>query len=202
MLNSTDNKNSHLHAKCQWCQDGGIMEHYHDEEWGIACHDDRTLYEYLMLEAMSCGLSWKLILKKRDILRACFDNFDFNQVALYGENHVNDIMEYPGMIKSHRKIEAMISNARCFIKIREKYGSFDQYIWSYTRGQTYIYQKHLDGEWITKNTLSDEISKDLKKYGFKYLGSTLIYSYMQAIGIINDHEPTCWMFHHIGGEVK
>lgn len=188
-----------LQVKCQWCRDGGIVERYHDEEWGIACHDDRMLYEYLMLEAMSCGLSWNLILKKRDILRACFDDFDFYKVATYDGNHVKSIMEYPGMIRSRRKIEAMISNARCFIKIREEHGSFDQYIWSYTGGQTYIYQKHLDGEWITKNALSDKISKDLKKYGFKYLGSILVYSYLQAIGIINDHDPACCMFNHIGG---
>lgn len=179
------------HTKCSWCQDGGIMERYHDEEWGVPCHDDRKLFEYLLMEAMSCGLSWKLMLQKRDIFRACFADFDYESVAAFGEADIDRILDVPGMIKSRRKAEAMIGNARCFLQIRQEFGSFDRYVWHYTQGKTVVYQRHLDGEWLTTSELSDQMAKDLKKRGFKYLGSTLIYSYLQGIGIINDHEPTC-----------
>lgn len=178
------------------------MEKYHDEEWGRPCHDDRLLYEYLMLEAMSAGLSWNLMLKKRDIFHACFADFDYRQVAEFGDTDFERILAYPGIIRSRRKIEAMTTNARCFISIQEEYGSFDKYIWHFTGGKTIIYKSHLEGEWITKNDLSNKIAKDLKKRGFKFLGSTLIYSYLQSIGIINDHEPNCRLFHEIGGVIQ
>lgn len=188
--------------KCQWCKDGGLLEHYHDTEWGIPCHDDQMLYEYLMLECMSAGLSWKLMLQKRDIFRACFADFDFNKVVSFTDADIEDILLYPGMIRSRRKIEAIISNARCFIDIRKEYGSFDKYIWGFTNGQAIIYQRHLNGEWLTTSELSDEIAKDLKKRGFKFLGSTLVYSYLQGIGIINDHMTYCDMFEKIGGTIR
>lgn len=188
--------------KCSWCQDGGIMERYHDEEWGQPCHDDRLLFEYLMLEAMSAGLSWNLMLKKRDIFHACFADFDYKKVAEFGEDDFDRILSYPGIIRSRRKIEAMTNNARCFMEIQKEYGSFDHYIWHYTNGNTIIYRSHLNGEWITKNELSDEVAKDLKKYGFKFLGSTLIYSYLQSIGVINDHATNCKMFKNLGGIVQ
>lgn len=188
--------------KCSWCQDGGIMERYHDEEWGQPCHDDRLLFEYLMLEAMSAGLSWNLMLKKREIFHACFADFDYKKVAEFGEDDFDRILSYPGIIRSRRKIEAMTNNARCFMEIQKEYGSFDKYIWHYTNGNTIIYRSHLKGEWITKNELSDEIAKDLKRRGFKFLGSTLIYSYLQSIGIINDHDTNCKMFKKLGGIVQ
>lgn len=189
-------------SKCDWCRDGGIMEHYHDTEWGIPCHNDKMLYEYLMMECMSAGLSWKLMLQKRAIFKSCFADFDFTKVAAFTDADVEQILQYPGMIRSRRKIEAIISNARCFIKIREEYDSFDRYVWGYTDGNTIIYQRHLNGEWLTTSKLSDEIAKDLKKRGFKFLGSTLIYSYLQGIGIINDHWTYCNMFEKIGGIIK
>lgn len=187
--------------KCKWCQDGGLLEEYHDMEWGIPCHSDRMLYEYLMLESMSAGLSWILMLRKRDIFRACFAGFDYEKIALFTEVDVNRIMEYPGMIKSRRKIEAIISNAKNYIRIQQEFGSFDHYLWHFSEGQTYIYQRHLDGEWLTRNELSDVIAKDLKKRGFRFLGSTLVYSYLQAVGMINDHVPDCWMFEKIRGKI-
>lgn len=188
--------------KCKWCQDGGLLEHYHDTEWGIPCHTDRKLFEYLLMEAMSCGLSWMLMLQKREIFRACFANFDCEKVAAFTEDDIDKVMEYPGMIRSRRKIEGIINNARCFISIQKEFGSFNEYLWRYTDGKTFIYQCHLDGEWLTKNELSDEIAADLKKRGFKFLGSTLIYSYLQGIGVINDHTTDCWMFDRIGGTIK
>lgn len=187
--------------KCEWCRDGGLLEKYHDTEWGIPCHNDRMLFEYLMLEAMSAGLSWILMLRKREIFRACFAGFDYEKVALFTAEDVDKAMVYPGMIKSRRKIEAIIGNARCFIRIRQEFGSFDTYLWQYTGGHTLIYQQHLNGEWITRNQLSDAIAADLKKRGFKFLGSTLLYSYLQAVGLINDHATTCPMFKEIGGKI-
>ena len=187
--------------KCQWCLDGGLLEHYHDAEWGIPCHDDRMLFEYLMLEAMSCGLSWKLMLQKREIFHACFAGFDYEKVALFAEDDIHRAMDYPGMIRSRRKIEAVVSNARCFMQIQREFGSFDKFIWSYTDGKTFLYQSRLNGVWLTRNDLSDRVAADLKKRGFKFLGSTLCYSYLQGIGVINDHAPECRMFEKIGGTI-
>ena len=154
-----------------------------------------------MLEAMSCGLSWKLMLQKREIFHACFADFDYRKVAEFTETDIDRAMECPGMIRSRRKIEAIVSNAKCFMQIQQEFGSFDKYLWAYSEGKTYIYQSHLDGIWLTKNDLSDTIAADLKKRGFKFLGSTLIYSYLQSVGIINDHAPECRMFEKIGGTI-
>lgn len=186
---------------CSWCKGDTMMEKYHNEEWGIACHNDQQLYEYLMLEAMSCGLSWKIVLTKREIFRACFANFDYLKVAQFTNSDVERIMQYPGIIKSKRKIEAMISNAQAFIKIRNEFETFDKYIWSFTKGKTIIYNNRPNGMMQTQSKLSDIIAKDLKKRGFKFLGSVLVYSFIQAIGMVNDHDTTCYMFNEIGGDV-
>ena len=186
---------------CRWCKGDTMMEKYHNEEWGIACHNDQQLYEYLMLEAMSCGLSWKLMLMKREIFRTCFANFDYMKVAQFTNSDVERIMQYPGIIKSKRKIEAMISNAQAFIKIRNEFETFDKYIWSFTKGKTIIYNNRPNGMMQTQSKLSDIIAKDLKKRSFKFLGSVLVYSFIQAIGMVNDHDTTCYMFNEIGGDV-
>lgn len=186
---------------CRWCKGDTMMEKYHNEEWGIACHNDQQLYEYLMLEAMSCGLSWKLMLMKREIFRTCFANFDYMKVAQFTNSDVERTMQYPGIIKSKRKIEAMISNAQAFIKIRNEFETFDNYIWSFTKGKTIIYNNRPNGMMQTQSELSDIIAKDLKKRGFKFLGSVLVYSFIQAIGMVNDHDTTCYMFKEIGGDV-
>ena len=187
--------------KCRWCKGDTMMEKYHNEEWGIACHNDQQLYEYLMLEAMSCGLSWKLMLMKREIFRTCFANFDYMKVAQFTNIDVERIMQYPGIIKSKRKIEAMISNAQAFIKIRNEFETFNNYIWSFTKGKTIIYNNRPNGMMQTQSKLSDIIAKDLKKRGFKFLGSVLVYSFIQAIGMVNDHDTTCYMFNEIGGDL-
>lgn len=182
--------------KCAWCKDGGLNENYHDTEWGVPIHDDRKQFEFLMLEAMQCGLSWTLMLKKREIFRKCFDNFDYRKIAEYGEDKIKSIMEYPDMIKSERKIKAIINNAKAFIKIREEYGSFDSFLWSYSNDKTLIYKSH-QAQWVASNELSDKIAKELKKRGFKFLGSITVYSHLQACGIINDHEEGCFMYREI-----
>ena len=182
---------------CDWAMGSEIMIRYHDEEWGVPLHDDRKQFEFLMLEAMQCGLSWNLMMNKREIFRECFAGFDFDVVAAFGEEDVRRIMETPGMIRSRRKIEAVINNARCFQQIRAEYGSFSAYIWGYTDGRTVIYNHHAEG-WIpASNGLSDKISRDLKRRGLKYLGSITVYSHLQACGMINDHSQDCPCFRAI-----
>lgn len=176
---------------CGWNSASEIDRHYHDTEWGIPVHDDRKQFEYLMMEVMQCGLSWELMLRKREIFRQCFDNFDFDKVAAYDERDVERIMNTEGMIRSPRKIRAIINNARCFQKIRNLYGSFSNYLWAYSDGKTIIYSSHGGGRIPVSNGLSARISKDLKSKGFKYLGAITVYSHLQACGIINDHDTDC-----------
>ena len=168
-----------------------LLIKYHNEEWGVPLHDDQKQFEFLMMEVMQCGLNWNMMMEKREIFRTCFENFDYDKVAEYGEADIQRILDTPGMIRSCRKIEAVINNARCFQQIREEYGSFSDYIWSYSGGKTILYNKHADG-WIpASNGLSEWISKDLKKRGFKYMGEITVYSHLQACGIINDHGSDC-----------
>lgn len=180
--------------RCAWCCDGGLNQHYHDSEWGISLHDDQKQFEFLMMEVMQCGLSWTLMLKKREIFRQCFAEFDYQVISQYTDTDVERIVNTEGMIRSERKIRAIIHNANRFQEIQREWGSFDRYIWHFTDGKTYLYPKHHKGFWEAKNELSDRISADLKKRGFKYLGSVTVFSHLQACGIINDHEPDCWMY--------
>lgn len=178
-------------AYCTW--DHGIEENirYHDTEWGVPMRDDRGQFEFLALEAMQCGLSWGLIIKKREIMRSCFDGFDYERVAAYDEADIERIMHTEGMIRSRRKIEAVINNARAFLKVREEFGTFTDYIWAFTDGKTIVYDQHAAG-WIpAANGLSERISRDLKRRGFKYVGPIVLYSHMQACGMINDHDRDC-----------
>lgn len=186
--------------RCKWCCDGGIAQKYHDEEWGIPLHDDKRHFEYLLMEVMQCGLNWLMMLKKRDIFRKCFCDFEMKAVAQLGEAEIEQILQTEGMIKSRRKIDAIINNAKCFLAVIEEFGSFDSYIWSFSDNRTLVYQKHQEGEIVASNELSDRLSKDLKKRGFKYLGSITVYSHLQACGIINDHESQCWMYEGIIGK--
>ena len=176
---------------CSWCLGSEAMKKYHDEEWGVPLHDDRKQFEFLMLEAMQCGLSWDLMIKKREIFRSCFDQFDYDRIAAYTESDIDRIMNTEGMIRSRRKIEAVINNARCFRKIREEHGSFSDWLWKFSGGKTILYIGHETGKGAVSSGLSDEIAKELKKYGFKYLGSITVYSHLQACGIINDHGKGC-----------
>ncbi len=176
---------------CTWAGMNEANRIYHDTEWGIPVHDDRQMFEHLTLECLQCGLSWDLMLKKRDIFRKCFDNFDFDKVAAYGEEDLERILSTEGMIRSPRKVRAVISNARCYQKVREEAGSFCGYIWNYSGNKTILYAGHGRGRIPVSNGLSAAISKDLKKRGFKYVGPITIYSHLQACGIINDHDAGC-----------
>jgi len=176
---------------CNWEHTSPVNIKYHDEEWGIPVHDDVRQFEYLSLEVLQCGLSWNTVINKRNILRTCFDGFDFTKIAAYTDKDIESIMATQGMIKSLPKIKAIINNAECFIKIRQTFGSFDSYLWSYSNGKTILYHKHAEGFIPVSNGLSEKISKDLKKRGFKFLGPITIYSHLQACGIINDHDKNC-----------
>ena len=184
---------------CKWADTNERNKIYHDTEWGVPVHDDRKMFEHLFLECMQCGLSWDLMLKKREIFRSCFDGFDYDRIADYDDSDIERILNTEDMIRSPRKIEAVINNAKCFQKVREEYGTFCDYIWSYTDGKTYLYIGHnkTDGKIPVSNGLSKRISKDLKKRGFKYVGEITIYSHLQACGIINDHDETCFCYKKI-----
>ena len=177
--------------RCPWCLINELETKYHDEEWGVPVHDDRRQFEHLMMEVMQCGLSWDTVLKKREIFRGCFDGFDFEKVAAYTEQDVQRIMDTPGMIRSIRKIEAVINNARRFQEIRKEFGSFSDYIWGWTGGKMLLYQGHAQGAIPPSNELSEAIGKDLKRRGMKFLGPVTVYAHMQSCGIINDHLESC-----------
>ena len=182
---------------CDWALVNAKMKKYHDEEWGVPVHDDRRQFEFLMMEVMQCGLNWNMMLQKRDIFRRCFADFDFDLVANYTATDIESICHTDGMIRSPRKIAAIVHNAECFCKIRADYGSFSNYIWEYSDGKTILYSGHELGDVPASNDLSDIISKDLKKRGFKFIGSITVYSHLQACGIINDHDKECFCYQKI-----
>ena len=175
--------------RCSWVNlNNPLYVKYHDSEWGVKSFDDNYLYEMLLLESFQAGLSWECILNKRESFRVSFDNFDYNKISKYDENKVNELLNNKSIIRNRLKINAAINNAKVFIKIRKEYGSFSNYIWNFTNGNVI---KNKDDVFYTTSTLSDKISNDLKKRGMKFVGSTIIYSYLQAIGIIDDHELNC-----------
>ena len=170
---------------------------YHDTEWGRPLHDDRKQFEFLMLEVMQCGLSWQLMIKKRNVLRECFDDFDFNKVARYTQRDITRILHTPEMIKSERKVKAVIRNANAFLALRKEFVSFSAFLWSFTGGKTLLYTGHATGKVPVSNGLSARISQELKKRGFAFVGPVTIYSHLQACGIINDHSTDCALFNQI-----
>lgn len=170
---------------------------YHDEEWGAPFHDDGKHFEFMVMEVMQCGLNWNMMMQKRAIFRRCFCDFDYRKTAAFREAEIEQILLFPGMIRSRRKIEAVIHNAEQFLKIIEEFGSFDEYLWNFTDHRTYIYRKHQEGEQEARNELSDQVSGDLKKRGFKYMGSITVYSHLQTCGMINDHSPDCWRYEEL-----
>lgn len=175
--------------RCFWVDEKcELYVKYHDEEWGIPKYDDKELFELLILESFQAGLSWLTVLKKREAFRKAFDNFDVIKVASYTEDKIKVLLQNEGIIRSKSKIEAAINNAKIFIKLQNEFNSFANYIWSFTNGKIV---KNKNDNFNVSTELSDKISKDLKKRGMKYVGTVIIYSYLQAIGIVNDHETTC-----------
>ncbi|HHY65238.1 MAG TPA: DNA-3-methyladenine glycosylase I [Clostridiaceae bacterium] len=178
--------------RCPWCGNDELYVKYHDEEWGVPVHDDRKHFEFLILESAQAGLSWLTILRKRENYRKAYDGFDPVKVAQYDEKKIEEMMNDPGIIRNRRKIESSINNARRFLEIQKEFGSFDNYIWSF------VNYKPLWNHWTdiskvpARTELSDRISRDLKSRGFRFLGSTIIYSHLQATGLVNDHLVSCF----------
>ncbi len=189
--------NKIMKKRCSWCGDDPLYVKYHDKEWGVPVHSDRKLFEFLILEGAQAGLSWITVLRKRQAYRDAFDRFDFNKIARYNESKISRLLENEGIIRNRLKIRSAVSNAQAFIRIREEYGSFNKFIWQYTDGGT------LQNKWKTladvpaKTELSDRIAKDLKKAGFNFVGSTICYAFMQAIGMVNDHTLDCFRYNEI-----
>lgn len=178
-------------VRCGWCEGDTLYEAYHDQEWGNPVRDDETLFEFLLLETFQAGLSWITILRKRENFRKAFDNFDYRKIAQYGEAKYEALLLDAGIIRNKLKIKAAISNAQAFIKIQEEFGSFSHYYWDWTQGEPIVNSFDKLSDIPATTPLSDALSKDLKKRGFKFVGSTVIYAHMQATGMVNDHILGC-----------
>ena len=179
-------------TRCAWCEKDDLYRKYHDEEWGIPVHDDATLFEFLILETFQAGLSWYTILAKREHFRLAFDNFDYKKIAQYSDDKILELLQDAGIIRNKLKVYSAVTNAQNFIKIQEEFGSFSTYIWDFVDHKPIDnFPKSLKDVPAT-SPISDAISKDLKKRGFKFVGSTVIYAHMQATGMVNDHIENCW----------
>lgn len=179
-------------TRCQWCLDNDLYIKYHDEEWGTPTFDDKRIFEFIVLESAQAGLSWLTILKKRENYRAAFSGFDPQVIANYNEADIERLMGDPGIIRNRRKVEAAISNAKVFLEIQNEYGSFSNYMWSYVDGKPIMNNWDSIKDVPAKTEISDAMSKDLKKRGFKFFGSVICYSHMQALGVVNDHVVGCF----------
>jgi len=186
-----------IKIRCAWPTVDPLMVKYHDREWGVPVHNDKKLYEFLLLEGFQAGLSWATILKKRENFRKAFDNFDFNKVASYNKHKINSLMKDAGIIRNKLKIESAITNAKAFIEVRKQFGTFDKYIWGFVNNKPIVNNFKSLSDLPASTKLSDLISKDLKKRGFRFVGSTIIYAHMQATGMVNDHTTDCFRYKHI-----
>ena len=185
--------------RCSWAGESPIYQDYHDNEWGRPLHDDQRLFEFLILEGAQAGLSWITILKKRETYRIAFDRFDPEKMARYNDEKVDELMANEGIVRNRLKINSAITNAKLFLNIQKQYGSFDKFIWAYVDNKPIVnrFEKLEDIPAVTP--LSDKISKDLKKMGFKFVGSTIIYAFMQATGMVNDHMIDCFAYEECMG---
>ena len=188
-----------IKTRCEWAGTDQLYVDYHDNEWGMPVHDDRKLFEFLLLESAQAGLSWIIILRKRENYRKAFDGFDPEKIALYDAEKVEELLRNPGIIRNRKKIESAINNARRFLEVRKEFGSFDKYIWSFTGGRPLVNAWQEMAELPATSPESDKLCKDLKKRGFKFLGSTTCYSHMQATGMVNDHITCCFRYKQVQG---
>jgi len=180
--------------RCDWCLGDKLYENYHDKEWGVPVFDDRLLFKSLILETFQAGLSWITVLRKREHFKKAFDNFDYRKIASYNIQKEDELMSNPSIIRNRQKIESTIKNAKYFMKIQKSKGSFSNYIWEFVSGNPILNDYKKSNEIPTYTSLSKSISKDLKQNGFKFIGPTVVYSYMQAIGIVNDHLVDCFRY--------
>lgn len=179
-------------TRCEWCLSSDLMTEYHDKEWGVPVHDDSLHFEYIVLDSFQAGLSWSTILKKRENFRKAFDNFDYNKIVRYTDKKIEKLMKDEGIIRNRLKIQSTISNAKAFKEIQKEFGSFDKYIWRFTNGKVIKNKWKSMKNFPAKSAISDAMSKDLYSRGFKFVGSTICYAYMQAAGIVNDHRVGCF----------
>jgi DNA-3-methyladenine glycosylase I len=183
--------------RCAWCGTDPLYVHYHDTEWGVPIRDDQKLFEFLILDAFQAGLSWLTILRKRENFRRAFSDFNPEKIALYDEAKVEELMADTGIVRNKMKILATIGNAQQYLRIKKETGSFSDYIWSFVNGKTIVNQRQHLGEVPAKTAESDKMSKELKKQGFKFVGSTICYAFMQAAGLVNDHVVSCHRYDQV-----
>jgi len=184
--------------RCPWCEGADLYRRYHDEEWGVPVHDDRKHFEFLVLESAQAGLSWSTILKKRKNYRKAYRGFDPQIVARFGAGDVERLLQDAGIVRNRLKIESSINNAKCFLEIQEEFGSFDAYLWGFVGGSPLVNRWKALSEIPAQTELSDSVSKDLKTRGFRFVGSTIIYAHLQAVGLVNDHITSCYRYGELG----
>jgi DNA-3-methyladenine glycosylase I len=180
--------------RCEWCGTDELYVKYHDEEWGVPIHDDQKQFEFLILEGAQAGLSWLTVLRKRENYRKAFDEFDVNKVAKYSEKKIEKLLQNPGIIRNKLKVRSAVSNAKAFIEVQKEFGSFNKYIWQFVNNKPIVNKWEKMSDLPATSKESDALSKDLKKRGFKFVGSTIMYAHMQAIGMINDHVTNCFRY--------
>ena len=185
--------------RCPWCLGSDLYRRYHDEEWGVPVRDDRRLFEFLILEGAQAGLSWSTILNKRENYRRAFLRFDAAKVARFGRRDVRRLMADAGIVRNRLKIESTLSNARAFLEVRREFGSFDAYLWSFVDGRPLQNRRRSMNDVPDRTDVSDAISRDLKRRGFRFVGSTIVYAFMQAVGMVNDHLVTCYRHAQLAG---
>ncbi|WP_276168235.1 DNA-3-methyladenine glycosylase I [Zobellia alginiliquefaciens] len=183
--------------RCGWCKGDALYEAYHDEEWGSPVKDDAVLFEFLVLETFQAGLSWITILRKRENFRKAFDNFEYKKIVAYEEDKIQDLLQDAGIIRNKLKVRATVSNAAAFLKIQDEYGSFSNYVWGYVNHTPIKNSVENYKNAPATTEISDALSKDLKKRGFKFVGSTVVYAFMQAVGLVNDHEVSCFRYNEV-----
>jgi DNA-3-methyladenine glycosylase I len=185
--------------RCEWAERGELIQAYHDMEWGVPVHDDRLLFEFLILEGAQAGLSWSTILRKRPEYRQAFDNFEARKISLYDESDAARLLTNPGIVRNRRKISAAVANARAFVQVQQEFGTFDRYIWQFVQGKT------IQNSWQTLTDIpsrtpqSEAMSKDLRHRGFLFMGPTICYGFMQAVGLVNDHLVHCFRHREVQG---
>lgn len=183
--------------RCTWCKGDSLYEKYHDEEWGIPVYDDNRLFEFLILETFQAGLSWITVLRKRENFRKAFDDFNYKKIASYNQYKIDALLQDSGIIRNKLKINATITNAKAFIEIQKEFGSFAKYIWGFVNGKPIKNNFRLLSDIPANTPLSDTISEDLKKRGFKFVGTTVVYAHMQATGMVNDHTINCFRYNEV-----
>jgi DNA-3-methyladenine glycosylase I len=196
-----DKKNAVDIVRCHWASGDELTIRYHDEEWGVPVHDDRTLFEFLILEGAQAGLSWNTILNKRQNYRVAFDEFDVRRVAAYDRRKMQRLLKDPGIVRNRLKIASAVGNAKAFLRVAEEFGSFDRYIWRFVDGKPRVNSRKSPRQVPAKTAESDAMSKDLKARGFNFVGSTICYAFMQAVGVVNDHLVRCFRYEALGGRV-